>query len=460
MNVHELLAPRPGPVPPLWRSVTQVAAGVVFLLVATSRWFPVWRLLDVTGLGPLAFLSPLLTLALWVAAGLAAAAVVLLGQRRPGAATVLALLPLLPAVVLGTSVPFAVVAVLVGITVATAWRSPTGAVLTTAVAVAVVGAWLVVAVPMSAPFDSYVELQYTNRAATGVLYALALAVVLAGTLVGRVAVGRTLDQQQRLVVRSAEVEEQSAVTAERARLARDLHDVVAHHVSLIAVRAETAPYTHPTLGAEARSVLAEIAGDARRALDELRSVLGILGRATAEDRLPQPTWHDVGGLVARATASGELVELVGDAGADVDPTTGYVAYRVVQEGLTNARKHAPGAPVTVRLERTSHLAVVSVVSGLPGGGPVPSAGPADPAVTAPISGLPWRDAGPDADERAVPDTAVLGADGPTRPHARRATGWPGCGSGSRPSGDAWWRAPRATASSSRPPCRSGRGRER
>ena len=419
MNVHEVLAPRPGPVPPAWRTVAQVAAGIVFLSVATTPWAGLLARFDV-GVGLLlgAF-TPLVALVVQVAGGLVAAALVLLCVRRPGLLVGLSLALVVPVVLLATTVPFAALAVVSGGAVAVAWRSAVAAVAGTVVGLATIVLGWVVQSSLGGPLGPVERLMIGGALGPGTLQCATLVTVLAAALAGRTLLARSLAGQERLDARTAEVEEQSAVTAERARLSRDLHDVVAHHVSLIAVRAETAPWTHPTLGAEARSVLAEIAGDARRALDELRSVLGILGRATAEDRLPQPTWHDVGGLVARATATGERVELVGDTGADVDPTTGYVAYRVVQEGLTNARKHAPGAPVTVRLERTSHLAVVSVVSGLPGGGPAPSAGPADPAVTAPISGLPWRDAGPDADGRAVPDTAVLGADGDP---AARATG--------------------------------------
>ena len=219
----------------------------------------------------------------------------------------------------------------------------------------------------------------------GVLYVVALGGLLVGTLAARSHAVDALEEEHRRATRSVEVEEQSQVTAERARLARDLHDVVAHHVSLIAVRAETAPYTHPSLPVEARTVLAEIASDARRALDELRGVLGILGRSTGGDRTPQPSWDDVAALVDRAASSGERVTLVGvpvaQLAADTDAALGYVAYRVVQEGLTNARRHAPGAAATVRLERTGALAVVSVVTAATGG----ASWQADDEPTAPIT---------------------------------------------------------------------------
>jgi len=152
-------------------------------------------------------------------------------------------------------------------------------------------------------------------------------------------------ERRALVVESA--------AAERARLARDLHDVVAHHVSLVAVRAESAPFQHPTLNAEARTVLAAIAQDARAALGELRQVLAVLQRAedTAADRAPQPGAADVDALVADARSAGQQVEGVGTWG-EVPAAQGYVLYRAVQEGLSNARRHAPGAPVHLERRRT------------------------------------------------------------------------------------------------------------
>jgi signal transduction histidine kinase len=149
-----------------------------------------------------------------------------------------------------------------------------------------------------------------------------------------------------LEARSGEVERESAAVGERARLARDLHDVVAHHVSLIAVRAETAPYTVSDLTPEARTLLAEIAADSRRALDELRGVLGILRRsAESRELAPQPMAEDIAGLVEQARSAGAEIEWEATQLNAVTPTAGYVAYRVVQEALTNARRHAAGARV-------------------------------------------------------------------------------------------------------------------
>lgn len=154
-----------------------------------------------------------------------------------------------------------------------------------------------------------------------------------------------------LEARSSEVERESAVVGERARLARDLHDVVAHHVSLIAVRAETAPFTQPDLPPGARHLLAEIAEESRRALDELRGVLGILRRSSESPELaPQPSAAEIAALVESSRRAGDRVVLTQGDLSGVSRTAGYVAYRVVQEALTNVRRHAPGAQVLVAAE--------------------------------------------------------------------------------------------------------------
>jgi signal transduction histidine kinase len=164
--------------------------------------------------------------------------------------------------------------------------------------------------------------------------------------------------------RSTEVEGEATLVGERARLARDLHDVVAHHVSLIAVRAETAPYTCAELQPEAKIVLTDIATDARKALDELRGVLGILRRAEDGSRIraPQPRLEDVAELVDTARNAGTSVRVTGDLMVPVGNASGYVAYRVVQEALTNARRHAPGSPVTLTVMDDGPMIAVRVAN--------------------------------------------------------------------------------------------------
>lgn len=145
------------------------------------------------------------------------------------------------------------------------------------------------------------------------------------------------------------------IAGERAQIARDLHDVVAHHVSLVAVRAESAPYQHPTIDDDARAVLAEIADYARQALDELRQILVVLQRAeegTSDQpsRAPQPDAADVDQLVRSARAAGQQVDVHGEWGT-VPAAQGYVLYRAIQEGLTNARRHAPRSAVSLTRTR-------------------------------------------------------------------------------------------------------------
>lgn len=292
--------------------------------------------------------------ALLVLAALVLAAAPLVAVRWPVPAAVLAAVPLLMTLYTGLRWPFTVFLALLAVAVVTTWRSP---VLAAVVAVASLFPVVVVltgVTTMVVPYgyDISFRLDYgatvLDRAITLGLYAVAVAVVYglglwmrSSALLGR--------REEAVALRSAQVEGAATVVGERARLARDLHDVVAHHVSLIAVRAETAPYTLPDLQPEARAVLADIATDARSALDELRGVLGVLRRAEdgAPARSPQPALADVATLVQAARTAGEEVALDGDLGARVGSAQGYVAYRVVQEALTNARRHAPGQPVTV-----------------------------------------------------------------------------------------------------------------
>nr|WP_276515303.1 histidine kinase [Actinomadura coerulea] len=141
---------------------------------------------------------------------------------------------------------------------------------------------------------------------------------------------------------------------ERARIARELHDVVAHSVSMIAVQAETAPYTMDSLSPEARAGYTEIAKTAREALVEMRRLLSVLrADATPEPEAansPQPRLDRLPDLIEQHRGAGGHVDLNvhGDPRA-LSTTVELSAYRIVQEALTNARRHAPGAGVRVDL---------------------------------------------------------------------------------------------------------------
>jgi signal transduction histidine kinase len=174
-------------------------------------------------------------------------------------------------------------------------------------------------------------------------------------LVAIAALGDIVSRRRRTRLLLAEQEElneleraKRAVLEERARIAREMHDVVAHHMSMIAVRAETAPYRVPDLPDSARVELASIAGAARDALTDMRRLLGALRAENAEaPTAPQPGLADLGDLVAATRAAGLDVTLNLDGVTAVPETVGLAAYRIVQEALANAARHAPGGPVTV-----------------------------------------------------------------------------------------------------------------
>jgi signal transduction histidine kinase len=149
---------------------------------------------------------------------------------------------------------------------------------------------------------------------------------------------------------------------ERARIARELHDVVAHHISVIAVQAETARLTTPGLPDAGAQRFAAIGDTARAGLTEMRRLLGVLRedanlaepdlpQLPAADRQPQPGLAQLGDLIDEARqAAGSVVRLiVSGPVTQLDPGVELAAYRIAQEALTNARRHAPGAAVDVEL---------------------------------------------------------------------------------------------------------------
>ena len=154
----------------------------------------------------------------------------------------------------------------------------------------------------------------------------------------------------RIVVLESDREERAreAVALERARLARELHDVVAHAVSVLVVQAQAGQRLVGVDDDRARTSLEVIETTARSALGEMRRLLGLLRDVDGVALAPQPTLADLGELVEQVRAAGLAVTLtVEGEPAALAPGIELSAYRVVQEGLTNALKHAHGAPVRV-----------------------------------------------------------------------------------------------------------------
>ncbi len=175
---------------------------------------------------------------------------------------------------------------------------------------------------------------------------------------------------------------------ERARVSRELHDVVAHHISMIAVQAETARLTTPGMPAAGAQRLSAIGDAARAALAEMRRLLGVLRedtRADVADRQPQPGLLQLNELLDEARdASGSGIRLIvrGHTAA-LDPGVELAAYRIVQEALTNARRHAAGAAVDVELHYTADALRLRVRDNGPG---PPPTSPSPSTATPPSGG--------------------------------------------------------------------------
>ena len=183
-------------------------------------------------------------------------------------------------------------------------------------------------------------------------------------------IGSRLRAQRALAAQTQRTEAeraQRAVLEERARIARELHDVVAHHMSLIAVRAETAPYRLPGLSETARAEFGALSEVAREALAEMRRLLGVLRHDQPTALAPQPQLADLPALIDAARQAGLSVELSATpALGRVPPGVGLCAYRIVQESLSNASQHAPGAAVTVSVGHDPGAVLLRVANG-PGG---------------------------------------------------------------------------------------------
>ena len=163
---------------------------------------------------------------------------------------------------------------------------------------------------------------------------------------------------------------------ERARIARELHDVVAHHMSVITVQADSAPYRLQELPPAAREQFAAIADAARQSLAEMRRLLGVLrSEEGGGERTPQPGLDGLAHLVRATRQAGVPVELdlperLAEPGR-LPPAVGLSAYRIVQEALANVVRHAPGAATRVTVAEADGALTVEVVNGPPEGPTAP-----------------------------------------------------------------------------------------
>lgn len=206
-------------------------------------------------------------------------------------------------------------------------------------------------------------------------------VVLVAT-VALIAVGMYIGSRRELVwslrerASQAEAEQELRVaqarSAERERIAREMHDVLAHKISLLSMHAGALTFREDLDPAQIRQTAEVIQDQAHEALEDLRHVLGILRAQGGSGDRPQPTLADLNALIEQERAGGmpleaEILLEEPRAGGRV----GRTVYRIVQEGLTNARKHAPASPVRLEIRGGPEDGVsVRVANELPGTAPV------------------------------------------------------------------------------------------
>jgi signal transduction histidine kinase len=233
------------------------------------------------------------------------------------------------------------------------------------------GLWLVAGLVYELLYQTSAQRQPASHLMTLLVIALsvlATALMIAtGFYVGtRRELVRTLELRAQAAERAQESRAEQARQAERTRIAREMHDVLAHRISLVAMQAGALAYREDLTRDQITASAETIRDTAHQALGELREVLGVLrtdggsgvlaaGEAAVE--APQPTLAELPALLADSVEAGGRVQLDasglpgGDlaALAGLPGTTSRTAFRVLQEALTNARKHAPGREVRVRL---------------------------------------------------------------------------------------------------------------
>ncbi|OYN88975.1 sensor histidine kinase [Parenemella sanctibonifatiensis] len=171
---------------------------------------------------------------------------------------------------------------------------------------------------------------------------------------------RAIEQQQRAEAES----ERRQLVEERSRIARELHDVVAHSLSVISIQASTVHYRIDGVAPEVVAELDDITASAREALVEMRVLLQVLRQdETSQDLTPEPTLSRIPDLVESTRRSGRTVHFETSGNVDesvVSDVNSLTAYRIVQEALSNAVRHAPGSEISVRLAVTANNLTITV----------------------------------------------------------------------------------------------------
>jgi signal transduction histidine kinase len=289
------------------------------------------------------------------------------------------LAPWLPLMLALTVVPFALMAR----SPVTAWRLATVALIVDRLLITVFGSGDEAVLLQAWQWGTYVPVLLVFALAHSARVVLAATVVTAGAVVVLVAlspspaesmshvlstvgllalaalVGYAFGSRGRAQRLAVQEHEEKIALAERARIAREMHDVVAHHMSMVAVRCETAPYRITDLPDAGVREFAELAASARAAMTDMQALLGVL-RSTDQpaERGPQPGLAQIPDLVRRVPEQVDL-DLTE---TDVPEAVGLTAYRIVQEAITNASMHSPGCQVRIRLGLTGNALRVQVTN--------------------------------------------------------------------------------------------------
>ncbi|WP_418062465.1 sensor histidine kinase [Pimelobacter simplex] len=186
----------------------------------------------------------------------------------------------------------------------------------------------------------------------------------------------TLRQRAETAEAERDLRATQARSNERARIAREMHDVLAHRISQISMHAGALTYREDLSADEMRSSVTVIQAKAHEALRDLREVLGVLREVEGAGPLtgPQPTYGDLGVLVDDARAAGTAIEYDDQVAGELPDVVGRTVYRIVQEGITNATKHARAATLRVTLSGSPADGVDVVLRNALGFGPTRTPG--------------------------------------------------------------------------------------
>ncbi|MFD5193121.1 sensor histidine kinase [Streptomyces sp. NPDC058357] len=308
-----------------------------------------------------------------------------IGHRTPAVSSVLLMVCAAVALIWRRRNPVAVLSVTAGLTVVELVRSdpPTPVVVSTVIALYTVAArtdrpttWRVGLLTMAALTAAamlFRRAPWYSQENFGVFAWTGMAGAAGDAVRSRRAFIDAIRERAERAERSRDEEARRRVAEERLRIARDLHDVVAHHIALVNVQAGVAAHVMDRRPDQAKEALAHVREASRSALDELRATVGLLRQSGDPEAPtePAPGLAVLDDLVDTVRRAGLPVEVVcADRRPPLPAAVDLAAYRVIQEALTNVRKHAgPGAKAEVSVVRVGNTAEITVIDNGSGGGP-------------------------------------------------------------------------------------------